>query len=102
MPILAAVIFFAIMLRLAWSDVRHDVLPDNFTLGGVVVGLVLSEVFPQMHGQNAPLWGFLASLFGAVAGYALGWLYCEIGKMIFGTKTHKFPEGCGFKIIVDD
>jgi len=64
-------------------DLDHYIIPDRFTLGGCVVGIVACTVHPSLMGQTTPLQGFSWSLASAVIGalvlIAVAWL----GTIIF-------------------
>jgi prepilin signal peptidase PulO-like enzyme (type II secretory pathway) len=97
-PLIPLLVFFLILLVLAWNDIRHDRLPDKLTFGGSICGLIVSATFPQIHSQTTATGGFLMSLTGAISGYLFGWACCEIGKYFFGKKTINYPLGCEFSI----
>lgn len=62
---LRAALFLTILLGIAMTDVREMVIPDQFSLGGTVIGLALAAVpgdFP-----------FVRALIGAATGYFLLW-----------------------------
>ena len=91
--------FSAIMITLIASDLEERILPDEFTIGGAVLGLILAWFVP-MHGQFALLvipysWGpHWISVGEALIGAAVssgsiwlaGWLYEKI----------RHREGLGF------
>jgi leader peptidase (prepilin peptidase)/N-methyltransferase len=58
-------------------DLDHMIIPDVFTIGGVVVGLLLSLLLPSLHGQQheffvvASLRSGLASVLGLLVGSGL-------------------------------
>lgn len=64
-------------------DFEHQVIPDEISLGGLVLGLVLSPLIPQLHGTDRWLIALRESVIGAVVGgsllYVTGWL----GTVIF-------------------
>ena len=64
-------------------DFEHLIIPDRVTLGGMAAGLVLSALFPVMHGKDTILASVLASVIGLMAGAGLllfvGWL----GRLAF-------------------
>jgi leader peptidase (prepilin peptidase)/N-methyltransferase len=74
---LAAALFGTILLGIAVTDARHYLIPDEFTWGGLVLGLLIAL------GGGAQ--GFLQALLGAGAGFGLlygvavvgGWLFKE-------------------------
>jgi leader peptidase (prepilin peptidase)/N-methyltransferase len=68
-------IFLTILLGIAVSDARFYIIPDQFSLGGLVIGLALAPLAPTM--------GFLAALTGAAAGFALLWFVAWAGEKVF-------------------
>jgi leader peptidase (prepilin peptidase) / N-methyltransferase len=68
-------IFESLMIVLFWTDAELLLLPDEFTLGGILIGIVIS-VFVPMPGQlmsfaapnlSSPLRSLVASALGAIA-----------------------------------
>jgi leader peptidase (prepilin peptidase)/N-methyltransferase len=72
---LAAGLFGTILLGIAVTDARHYLIPNEYTLGGLPVGLALS--------WRAGLDGFLAALAGAAAGFALLYTIAWAGEKVF-------------------
>ena len=64
-----------ILLGIAITDARHYLIPDEFTWGGLVLGLAISL------GGGVP--GFLQAVLGAGAGLALLYAVAVIGKWVF-------------------
>jgi leader peptidase (prepilin peptidase)/N-methyltransferase len=61
-----AIAFLTILLGIAMTDAREMVIPDQFSLGGTALGLILAAIpgdFP-----------FRASVIGALLGYVLLWV----------------------------
>lgn len=58
--------FLTILLGIAMTDAREMVIPDQFSLGGTVIGLALAAVPGGMP--------FSRAIIGAAVGYALFWL----------------------------
>jgi leader peptidase (prepilin peptidase)/N-methyltransferase len=54
-------------------DMRYKIIPDSLTLPTIVVGLLSSAVFPEIHGSTSHVSGFLRSLAGVLVGG--GFLY---------------------------
>ena len=58
----------ACLLAQTLIDWRHRIIPDQLTLPAIVVGLALSTVFPEIHGQTSHGAGFLRSFLGFLVG----------------------------------
>jgi leader peptidase (prepilin peptidase)/N-methyltransferase len=89
----------ALVIGMVFSDLEERILPDEFTLGGVVAGLALSLVIPVEDGTAAFFLGkslhgsalsLAESAFGAAVPSGFLWLTGEI----FFRLRHK--EGLGF------
>lgn len=72
---LSVALFFTILLGIALSDARTYIIPDQFTLGGLVIGLALSFAPGGITWKDAFL--------GAVLGYGLLWLVAVLGEWAF-------------------
>jgi leader peptidase (prepilin peptidase) / N-methyltransferase len=77
-------IFSAIMITLIATDIEERILPDEFTLGGVVIGLVLSAFVPLELGLAALVapkaigtrWlSVIEAVIGAGVGSGVFWLF---------------------------
>ncbi len=79
----AYVIFVSGLIVATFIDIEHRIIPDEISLGGMVVGLILSFLLPELHGASShwlSLWrAFLGALIGGGAIYAMGLL----GDFIF-------------------
>ena len=75
-PALTAALFFTLLLGIALTDARTYIIPDEFSVGGMVLGLLL-----------APLPGgvtLVQSLLGATLGFGFLWLVSVLGEWWFG------------------
>ena len=72
---LSAALFGTILLGIAITDARHYLIPDEYTLVGVALGLLLS--------LNGGVPGFLDAVIGAGAGFALLWVVAQAGAWVF-------------------
>jgi leader peptidase (prepilin peptidase)/N-methyltransferase len=72
---LASALFFTILLGISLTDAKHYIIPDEFTLGGLVIGLALSFVPGAV--------GWKQSVAGAALGFGLLWLVAVLGKLAF-------------------
>ncbi len=71
----SAAVFGTLILGIAITDARHYLIPDEFSLGGLVLGLALAL------GGGVP--GFLQALLGAAVGFALLWIVAQAGAWVF-------------------
>ncbi|MGH7531397.1 MAG: prepilin peptidase [Gemmatimonadales bacterium] len=71
----SAALFGTVLLGIAVTDARHYLIPDEFTLGGLVIGMLLA--------LGGGVSGFLEALLGAAVGFALLWLVGFAGAWVF-------------------
>lgn len=79
--LLVRLAFAAAMVALFAIDLEHQILPDELTIGGIVVGVASSVVLPP---------GWVSSLIGVVAGGLIPWATAEAYLRVRGV------EGLGF------
>ncbi len=72
---LRGAVFGTILLGIAMTDARQYIIPDEFTWGGLVIGLVFS-----LAGGVA---GVGTALLGAAVGFGLLWLVGTVGTWVF-------------------
>ena len=72
---LAGAVFGTILLGIAVTDARHMLIPDEFTWGGLVLGLAFAL------GGGGP--ALVQALLGAAAGFALLYAIAVIGEWVF-------------------
>jgi leader peptidase (prepilin peptidase) / N-methyltransferase len=71
----SAAVFGTLLLGIAITDARHYLIPDEFSLGGLVLGLALAL------GGGAQ--GFLQAVIGAAVGFALLYAVAQAGAWVF-------------------
>jgi leader peptidase (prepilin peptidase) / N-methyltransferase len=69
-------VFGTILLGIALTDARAYIIPDEFTWGGLVIGLVFSAAI-------AGLSGLATALIGAAVGFGVLWLVGTAGTWLF-------------------
>ena len=83
-PLAAAYgVLAALLLALAVIDAREMILPDEITLPGVSLGVILSYYLPQMQGAASRWAGLWASVLGALVGAAVIWMVGFLGRLAF-------------------
>ncbi len=71
---LRGALFFTLLLGIALTDLREYIIPDEFTWGGLALGL--------LFGRAGGLPTLLPALLGAVAGFGLLWLIGFAGHLV--------------------
>lgn len=72
---LAAALFGTLLLGIAVTDARHYLIPDEYTWGGLVLGLGLSLA--------GGVTGFVQAVLGAGVGFALLFAVAQVGQWAF-------------------
>ena len=78
-------------------DFEHFIIPDEITLGGIVVGFLLSAAVPALHGSVTRALAVRESLLGILAGAGVVYAILRLGKLLFGRQ--KFALQPGTKIV---
>ena len=85
-------IMIGLFVVATFIDFEHFIIPDEITIGGTVVGVLLSFAIPTLHDQASNLAGGLWSLVGAGVGFGALWLVTRLGKLAFGRKRFVFEK----------
>lgn len=72
---LRAALFLTLLLGIAMTDAREYIIPDEFSIGGLVLGLL----FSMIHGWP----GAKPALLGAAVGFGVLWIIAQLGKRLF-------------------
>ena len=75
-------LFCYALIVATFIDIDHFIIPDEISLGGCVVGLLLSTLVPQLHGATSHLGGFVHSLIGLLFGGGLLIVIAVGGKLL--------------------
>ena len=84
-------VFIAGMIAATFIDFEHFIIPDEITLGGIVVGFAASFFLPSLQGARTPGEGILQSLIGALVGAGTIYAILRLGKLLFGRQRVKLP-----------
>ena len=71
------------LIALSVIDWKEMILPDEITLPGISLGVILSFYLPQLHGESVRWSGLWAGVVGALAGAGTLWVVGEVGKWMF-------------------
>jgi leader peptidase (prepilin peptidase)/N-methyltransferase len=86
-------VFLAGLIVATFIDFEHFIIPDEITLGGVVAGLAVSLLWPQLQETSEHVTGFLRSALGAGVGAGVVYAILRLGKLLFGRQRLKLPAG---------
>jgi leader peptidase (prepilin peptidase)/N-methyltransferase len=85
-PTLAAVraaVFFTLLLGILVTDARAYIIPDEFTVGGLVLGLILTVLGAYLaNGSDGAMHGLVYSLIGGLVGFGVLWTVGFLGTLI--------------------
>ena len=82
---LRAAIFGTLLLGIAVTDAREYIIPDEFSLGGTALGILLAFAAGWTgHAANAHALAWPAAVLGAVVGFVLLWLVAFLGTKALG------------------
>ncbi len=94
MPVLVPVYWLMVsgLILGTFIDFEHMILPDRVTLGGILVGLLLSGLFPAIHGESEVMRGLLWSSLGALSGWGLLWAAAILGRFVLKKDAMGFGD----------
>ncbi|KAF0176821.1 MAG: Peptidase A24A domain protein [Limisphaerales bacterium] len=90
-PIIYCVLLAGFIVA-TFIDFEHFIIPDEITIGGIAVGVVLSGLFPEIHYGEKAADGLKAAALGAVVGAGLVYGILRLGKLLFGQHRIELPE----------
>jgi len=87
---LAYCLFLAGLIVATFIDFEHFIIPDEITLGGTAVGLVISLLLPSLHGVSSLGESLIQSGLGIGIGWGLVYGVLNLGKLLFGSYAIEF------------
>jgi leader peptidase (prepilin peptidase) / N-methyltransferase len=85
-------LFLAGLIAATFIDFEHFIIPDQITLGGIVVGVLCSFAFPALHQEQLISTSLKKSFIGAFVGAALVYAILRMGKLLFGRQQLDFSD----------
>lgn len=76
----------------SFVDFEHLIIPDRVTLGGIVFGIIVSALVPELHGEKSAVWSLIWSVWGAIAGWGILWGVAILGRLIFKKEAMGFGD----------
>lgn len=77
-------LFYAALVAATFIDLELLLIPDVISFGCLVLGLLFSTIFPELHSTRSPWIGIGDSAIGALSGAAILFVIGELGKLAFG------------------
>src|SRR5438105_6387029 len=91
--VLVYCIFVGGLIVATFIDFEHFIIPDEITLGGIVVGFLLSFLLPALQGERSLQGGMKQSALGIAVGAGLIYAILRLGKLLFGRLKISLPAG---------
>lgn len=85
-------LFIAGLILGTFIDFDHYILPDSVTIGGMVVGPLLSAALPVLHGREMWWQGLAMSGVGLAAGFGLLLAVSVLGEKAFKKEAMGFGD----------
>ena len=88
-PALLGMFFVSMLLCATFIDLDHMIIPDRFSIGGMVAGVLLAFAFPSLHSVEADvallarIESGLVAIIGAFVGSGLVYWISVLGEVVF-------------------
>mgnify|MGYP001564200396 CR=1 FL=1 len=86
-PFLIYLIFVCALTVATFVDFNFRIIPDEISVGGIVVGLLISFAYPRLHNEGSHFLGLYRSFLGVIIGGGIIWLTGIIGDFVFKKET---------------
>jgi leader peptidase (prepilin peptidase)/N-methyltransferase len=86
-------LFLSGLIVATFIDVEHLIIPDEITVGGMVVGFVCSFILPALQGQTSVPGAMKRSLLGMAVGAGVIYAIARAGKLWLGRHRIALPAG---------
>jgi leader peptidase (prepilin peptidase)/N-methyltransferase len=84
-------IFLAGLICATFIDFEHFIIPDEITLGGMVLGFIASGVVPSLHDAHSFRIGMWRGALGILIGAGIIYAILRLGKLLFGRQKLQLP-----------
>ncbi|MBU3911621.1 MAG: prepilin peptidase [Candidatus Omnitrophica bacterium] len=71
------------LIVVTFIDLEFQIIPDRISIGGMILGIILSALMPQMHNSLTWKGGLINSLIGLIAGGGLIYITGLLGNLAF-------------------
>lgn len=73
-------------------DFEHMIIPDRVTIGGMICGVLLSTLVPELHDESTWLDGLIQSGIGLAVGFGSLWAVGVLGEFAFKKEAMGFGD----------
>ena len=80
------------LIAATFIDIDYQIIPDEITYGGMILGIILSVIFPDIHETANRLYALRSSFLGLLLGGALIYAISWIGTIAFKKKLKEIGE----------
>ncbi|MFU8848530.1 MAG: prepilin peptidase [Opitutales bacterium] len=85
---LVGMLYIAFLICATFIDLDHMIIPDRFSIGGMVIGVLLSFLVPALHGYEgfwlaASIQAVVSAIVGALVGSGLVYWIAVLGEIVF-------------------
>jgi leader peptidase (prepilin peptidase)/N-methyltransferase len=85
---LVGMLFIAFLICSTFIDLDHMIIPDRFSVGGMVLGVIISFAVPALHGiepgwLGANIQSGITAIIGALIGAGLIYWIAVLGEIVF-------------------
>lgn len=81
------VVFVCGLIIATFVDFNFRIIPDEINIGGIILGLIISFIYPRLHATNNNLIGLYRSFLGIIVGGGIIWIFGIAGDFIFKKET---------------
>jgi leader peptidase (prepilin peptidase)/N-methyltransferase len=85
-------VFLGGLIAGTFIDFEHFIIPDEITIGGIVLGLIVSFLVPQLHGTMNRTTSLVDSVKGIAVGAGIIYFVLRVGKIFLGQQKLAFPS----------
>ena len=80
------------LIAATFIDIDYQIIPDEITYGGMILGIILSVIFPGLHDTANRFYSLRSSFLGLLLGGALIYAISWIGTIAFKKKLKEIGE----------
>ena len=89
-PVVALIgmLFIGILIPATFIDLDYMIIPDRFSIGGMLLGVLISVIVPELHGLEsigigAHVHAGILAMIGAIVGAGLVYWIAVLGEIVF-------------------